>query len=402
MCGIIAAFNTDAAKNKKEKEFVNEWVISQFEDQKNRGTQGFGIVAIEEDSTYKIFRATEGYKFMYDIHENPVYKMLMHHRIPTSTENKMKQTHPILVSNKRLAHDYLVVHNGVIRNSEELREEHMKHGFIYTTDVDEGSVRMKFNDSESLAIEIALYIENHKKELDTEGSAAFIALQIEKKTQKVETLYFGRNDGSPLNLAKTRGSLRISSEGPGDEVTPNTLYFCKLDNEMSLSKRALHFKIVKREYAAYTPPYSYHSTHHTSLGFDTRTKEEKEEDDKYWKGQSKKTEERERANRKLWEEDDKEYIYSSQEDFERNFDEGLEVQEVENKVEETKENVEELIDEFLTELSYCDYDKIDTMEYSTRFIDELEKLKNIIKPEILKEALRRENRKLPVIVEPLT
>jgi hypothetical protein len=37
------------------------------------------------------------------------------------------------VSNKMLKFDYYVVHNGMISNDEELKKEHEKLGFAYTT-----------------------------------------------------------------------------------------------------------------------------------------------------------------------------------------------------------------------------------------------------------------------------
>ena len=236
MCGIIMAAETG-----EKAEIVNNKVLLQFEDQKERGTQGYGIVKIDEEMNYKVDRATEGYKFMWDMHQDPTKIMMVHHRIPTSSENKIKQTHPFLIEDGSLKYDYLLMHNGVIQNDDKLKEEHEKLGFTYKTE--DGK---KYNDSECLAIEIARFIEEQVSVVGTEGSAAFIGLQIDKKTKKVIKLFFGRNEGNPLNMYKTRGKIFLSSTGPGSEVQPFFLYSCKLDKEMKLSKKAMAFKEIKK------------------------------------------------------------------------------------------------------------------------------------------------------------
>ena len=242
MCGLIGAFNTG-----KEKTPVNEAVLAQFEDQEARGIKGFGIMKIFDDFTYKIDRATEPHKFMWDIHQDPVSMIMMHHRIPTSTENKMAQTHPIIVDNGSLKYKYAVIHNGVVSNDDELYKEHCETlGFVYTTyDLDKKKNEYRFNDSECVAIEVARFIEGQIDTVGIQGSCAFICIQIDKKTNKVKQLFFGRNEGNPLNMAKTRGKLFLSSTGPGDEVKPFTLYSCKLDADMDLNRKKMPFKEAK-------------------------------------------------------------------------------------------------------------------------------------------------------------
>ena len=239
MCGIIGTFHTG-----KNKEPVNDAVLNQFEDQKERGVNGFGIIKINDKMEFKVDRATEGYKFMYDMHSDAVRGMIIHHRIPTSSDNKIAQTHPIAVKNGSLKYEYLVVHNGVINNDDELKEEHEKLGFVYTT-VDKSGAYERFNDSECVAIEVARFIEQQVDQVGTRGSCAFICIQInpatEKKPAKVNKIFFGRNEGNPLNMAKTRNKLMLSSTGPGDEVKPFTLYECNLDDAMALTKRKMTF-----------------------------------------------------------------------------------------------------------------------------------------------------------------
>jgi hypothetical protein len=217
---------------------VNNAVLDQFEDQHGRGTQGFGIIKIGESGEYKVDRATEGYKFIYDIHQDPVRGMIVHHRTPTSSNNFLNQTHPIEVDNGSLKHKYFVVHNGIISNDDDLKEAHEKLGFVYGTEYKDKS---KYNDSEGFAIEIARFIEGQIDRLDILGSAAFICIQVSKKTNRILKLFFGRNT-NPLNMAKTRGKLFLSSAGQGNEIEPEILYECRLDEEMKLSKRKMLFK----------------------------------------------------------------------------------------------------------------------------------------------------------------
>lgn len=266
MCGIIFGANTG-----KKKEPINPWIIEQYEDQHSRGHEGFGLVAIDDKFKYEVKRSTEGAKLMYDLHNTPARIMMFHHRMPTSTPNRCGQTHPMSIEDGSLKFKYLVIHNGVISNAEELQKIHERDlGFVYKTKIKDYA-REKFNDSESFAIEIARYIENQSKEVGTLGSVAFTALQIDKKTNKVVKLFFGRNI-NPLNMAKTRGILRLSSEGMGDEIEANKLYSCLLDEEMKLSKRSLKFK--ERPIIIHTTPaVDYHGGYGASVGKTTKERE---------------------------------------------------------------------------------------------------------------------------------
>jgi len=221
MCGIITAFNLG-----KNKEPINQYIREQLEDQKSRGMNGFGAIFINKNRTFTIRRATDPASIHVDLALNKSNMIMLHHRWPTSSENKIKQTHPIIVSNGSLTHDYLIIHNGIITNSDELKKKHEDLGFTYTTDPD---TLKRFNDSESLAIETARYIEKQTTEMDTQGSFAFVALQVNKKTNKVENLLFGRNT-SPLNLALSWTTLKLTSEGAGDEIKPLILYKISLIN----------------------------------------------------------------------------------------------------------------------------------------------------------------------------
>lgn len=241
MCGIIGAGNF----NRKEKETCNQWIINQYENQFDRGTKGFGVVFINHDGSYKIERACEPAKLMFDLHLNQAPFIIMHHRFPTSSGNRISQTHPIQVNHGSLEKKYLVIHNGVVTNDDELKKQHEEElGFQYTTDEIAPSAYTKnnireFNDSETIAIEFARFIEKQTKTIGAQGSHALIALEIDKKTDKVTNIHFSRNR-NPIHLSFNRDKIRLSSEGEGDLIKENTLYSFDIKTK-KLSKRKCPF-----------------------------------------------------------------------------------------------------------------------------------------------------------------
>ncbi len=234
MCGIVAGFN-------KAKD-INEEVLLQFEDQSSRGTNGFGSLFINKDGKFTVSRATGQIKAIIDAYRTPAKMMIFHHRMPSSSKNKISQTHPIRITSGDLKHEYYFVHNGTIRNDKERKEYHEKElGYKYSTEVEENGwydkKEIMYNDSEVLAYDIARFIEGQTTEIKTAASAAFIVAQVSKKTQKVTKIFYGRNFGNPLNLAKTRDYIFLSSEGKGEPIKENMLYSFKLDD----------YKIVKKK-----------------------------------------------------------------------------------------------------------------------------------------------------------
>ena len=202
MCGIILA-------KRFGKKPVAKAVIEAYFKQKTRGSEGFGYVAID-NGVAKVVRAESEAEILKYLVRERSDEILFHHRRPTSTDNHSFATHPIEVSNDLLVHDYLVVHNGVISNDDELKTKHEDLGFVYTTEHTtaetitwkggrkEKKVSVKYNDSEALAIEIALYMEGKKTTLDFSGSAAVVFYQLEKGTGRVLKLGWCRNTGNPL------------------------------------------------------------------------------------------------------------------------------------------------------------------------------------------------------------
>jgi asparagine synthetase B (glutamine-hydrolysing) len=235
MCGIIFAHN-------KTGQDVNPAVVDQLEDQLHRGREGFGTVFVDAKMKLKsITRATELTKTLLDLHLNQAPFILMHHRTPTSSSNKIKQTHPFDISHGSLKHRYLVVVNGHVYNEDEMKKKHEdEYGYIYSTD---NKADNEFNDCEALGWDLARLIEGQSTEIEARGSYAFIALQLTK--DKVTRVFFGSNStgGCPLKLAANEREIFISSEGKGEVIKANTLYECSTTT-WKLNKRPLNIKTI--------------------------------------------------------------------------------------------------------------------------------------------------------------
>ena len=206
MCGLIAFIS----KNNNGKDFL----LEQYERQHERGKQGFGLVEVNKKGI-TVKRATEPVKALLDIHFNTAPILLFHHRMPTSTSNKLEQTHPIYVSHDDLEFDYLVMHNGVIANADELKKVHEEEfGYKYRT-IEKGQYQkdfFRFNDSEAFAIELCRFLDGDYGLMNVRGSAAFITLRLDKKTGKPVDIIWGRNDRNPLSYTETEEGLLIASE----------------------------------------------------------------------------------------------------------------------------------------------------------------------------------------------
>lgn len=254
MCGLIAAINVSKDKNKKP---VNQHMIDMYENQYRRGTEGYGIIHLNKDLKVNLLRATEPTKFMYDLYNNKSAMMFAHHRHPTSTPNKLEQTHPIFVSNEWMKYDYYVSHNGIITNCDELKKEHEGRGIQYTTEIKTPTEekktteygyctttyfgRNKFNDSESIAVEMALFLEGLKENVAFKGGAAFTIVQVDKKTKKAVAFHWGRHN-NPLNFQRLNGIIQIASEGPGKAIDEDTIYTIRLGvKKIKITQQELTF-----------------------------------------------------------------------------------------------------------------------------------------------------------------
>lgn len=237
MCGIIAAVNYG-----QNQVNANEAIVNQFEDQCERGEKGFGIICLDAKRVPTVYRATEKVKFLLDLYLRPSQIIIAHHRMPTSSENKLSQTHPIVTTRPNWQHLYYTIHNGVISNDDELKKAHEQAGFKYTTEYVKWKDTVAFNDTEAVAIEFARYLEGETKAITLGGSAALVILQVDKKTNTATKLFAWRNS-NPLHLAATRGKIFLSSTGPGDNIAEDVLFTLDLSklkqDNLKFQKKAL-------------------------------------------------------------------------------------------------------------------------------------------------------------------
>lgn len=228
MCGIIMVLRGD---NKPAKKMI----AKRYQEQKSRGRDGFGYIAIEDGYVKKVNRAENEKDILEQLSKETSQDIIFHHRYPTSTPNYLEATHPIVVKNKQLKHNYYVIKNGVMNNEYELKEKHNKMGFDYTTEYTEKQIiefpkikyeteTTSFNDSEAFAIELALYLDGKQDAIESDGGLSFIALKTNKHNRVLEVL-FGRNGGRPLVLEEAGNGdiMVIKSQGHGKSLTENVL-----------------------------------------------------------------------------------------------------------------------------------------------------------------------------------
>jgi hypothetical protein len=120
--------------------------------------------------------------------------------------------------------NYVIVHNGVISNDDELVKMQKELGIDYISGAkaDDGSLAW-FNDSEAFAYDLAGYLEGENTKLTAAGTIAFIDIKNDKDGKPV-CVYFGRNNGNPLHMMFTDKELTLSSEGPGESIEAHQLY----------------------------------------------------------------------------------------------------------------------------------------------------------------------------------
>lgn len=268
MCGLIYV-------KRKDGKPAYRAVLKRYRNQKHRGQRGFGYVAIENDEVVAYHRAPTEHEIVQKLEKEKATEILFHHRQPTSTPNIEESAHPLLVQSKgALDFKYLIAHNGVIRNTEELREKHNQLGFQYTTEIYRGFETPKgkryeeeidWNDSESVAIETALAVESKKGYIDSRGPAAVIGLQLQGK--KVIQRFFYRNEGNPLKFHEDQTMLTITSIGQGDDV--------KSDHVKRILATGGFESIRQKDETLISTPFVYYQTPVTSRP----TTSDKKEDD---------------------------------------------------------------------------------------------------------------------------
>lgn len=257
MCGIIAVIRKDGVSASRQ-------TLKRYHKQKTRGQQGFGYVALRIDGIIEHRRFQWEVDALSAIESLAHPTILFHHRFPTSVLNIAETAHPIKVSHESLKHDYYVLHNGWITNASALRDEHLKMGFKYTTDVMTtykacGIVyngTIEFNDSEALAIELALTIEGKQEVAKATGSVAHITLQVDKHTNKAVAMFYGTNGGNQLTLVDDTDSFVLASEG-GRAIVADTTY----RRDMVTGDTVIMADINLIPHKTYKAPTTYDSTY---------------------------------------------------------------------------------------------------------------------------------------------
>lgn len=188
--------------------------MEQFDKQRGRGTQGFGLFDGQEKHIVKASKEDSILRWLckYNSHT-----LLFHHRFPTSTINCKRCSHPFSTKDYFKDVQYILVHNGHISNSRTLRQKHSDLGIAYQSELQDGT----FNDSEALLWDLALYLEGKQDSVTAYGGLAFIAIKLVKG--KMDKLYFGANN-NPLNLLRKKKDIFLSSEGEGQRIESDVLY----------------------------------------------------------------------------------------------------------------------------------------------------------------------------------
>jgi len=255
MCGIVFIHNRAGNSAKKS-------VRKRYHQQKERGKEGFGYLAVEKTGKIsKFMRCTDEGTIMKSLNDEQSPIIMFHHRFPTSTPNYAEMAHPIEVNNQMLRYKYYVIHNGVITNDAELKKRHTSKGFEYSTygakliqtRKQKSILNYFYNDSECLAIELALAIEQEKSKIDIRGSLAFVLAQVDKKTNVVRAFYYGRNEGSPLKLDNSNNIFSLTSQSraaSANEIAPNQLY-CYEPLTSSISVREFNYGVAVKAIDAY-------------------------------------------------------------------------------------------------------------------------------------------------------
>src|SRR4051812_8277768 len=138
MCGIV--YYNDLRGNA-----VNNAVIERYRLQSGRGKSGFGFYIPQLDRMVHNPRENRIVRLLQ--REDKASEVLFHHRFPTSTMNVRSSCHPFSTkaNSDKFKHQYVLVHNGVLQNDDELKKAHEKLGIKYVSEQPDG----RFNDSEA-------------------------------------------------------------------------------------------------------------------------------------------------------------------------------------------------------------------------------------------------------------
>lgn len=233
---------------------VNKIVWNQFEKQKSRGTEGFGV--FDGKHIFKTPKLKKMRGWIKNVNHKSDF-IMFHHRWPTSTINVKRAAHPFSTGDFFGDTRYVLVHNGTITNPKQAQTAHEKLGIKYTSVLDNGT----FNDSEALLWDFALTMEGKQEEMKVWGGIAFVCAKLEKG--EITHLYFGRNFGRPLNLYREKDGIMLSSEGDGKEIDTHTLYTYNYKLNRLTNKK---FKVP-----SFDPAVEYRSSGHSHTPYSTYT-----------------------------------------------------------------------------------------------------------------------------------
>lgn len=209
MCGIVLKANFDGTP-------ANNAVLEQYDKQSHRGKKGFGLFTMHE-GRHQIVREADEDAILDWLCTKDSPFIMFHHRLPTSTKNVRQAAHPHSTRDYFGTTQYILVHNGIIQNADELFVAHQELGIEYYSFLSD----LTFNDSEALLWDLALTLEGKQEKMKARGGMAFIILKT--VDGNLDRIYFGRND-RPLNMYCDKQTLELSSEGRGVAVSTNTLY----------------------------------------------------------------------------------------------------------------------------------------------------------------------------------
>lgn len=219
MCGLVyfKSFN---------HENILPDLLKRYQAQRTRGQQGFGVFYPGSGLVSRATTEKAILENIADASDKEYVEALFHHRMPTSTENVMNACHPF-TTGRMFKHNYVLAHNGIIWNDDELHKAHQERGIQYHSIQPDG----KFNDSEALLWEIAMYLEGATEAPATKGGAAFIVIEqaLTPTGARPVKLHFSRNQSNPLFLTLTDERIVLASEkGQWDDdahaIMPDFLY----------------------------------------------------------------------------------------------------------------------------------------------------------------------------------
>lgn len=211
---------------------INKKILKQYLRQRNRGTMGFGVYDIKNKQLVKETTEAKIKKWV-NKHNSP--ELLFHHRIPTSTPNVQNAAHPFSTKDYFDDKEYILIHNGVMRNEDELARKHDEMGIRYSSVQENG----RFNDSEALLWDVALYLHGDQEKAQAVGTMAWICLEKDKNDPSKNNLFYYRNSGNPLFINNNKKTFMLSSEkieGNFDMVVQDKLYRYNYGTDQTTTK----------------------------------------------------------------------------------------------------------------------------------------------------------------------